>query len=73
VHRDGLISGTNSNTLEGRVDVGEHATNPEEILGAVDGRCVTMSLVNLRTEKDCPISRTLSGVEITLEASLAAG
>jgi hypothetical protein len=32
-----------------------------------------MSLVSLRTEKDCTISRTLSGAEITLEASLAAG
>jgi organic hydroperoxide reductase OsmC/OhrA len=69
VHRDGLISGTNSNTLEGRVEVGEHATNPEGILGAVDAGCVTMSFVRLRTEKDCTISRTLSGAEITLKAS----
>jgi organic hydroperoxide reductase OsmC/OhrA len=73
VHRDGLISGTNSNTVEERVEVGEHATNPEEILGAVDARCVTMSLVSLRTEMDCTISRMLSGAEITLDASNAAG
>ena len=71
--RDGLISGTNSNTLEGRVEVGEHATNPEEILGAVDAGCVTMSLVSLRTENDCSISRTLSEAEITLKVSKAAG
>ena len=71
--RDGLISGTNSNILEGRVEVGEHATNPEEILGAVDAGCVTMSVVSLRTEKDCTISRTLSWAEFSLEASPAAG
>ena len=59
--------------LGGRVEVGEHATNPEEILGAVDAGCVTMSVVGLRTEKDRMISRTLSGAEITLEAGLAAG
>jgi len=111
-------------SLRSRVEAGEQATNPEELLGAAEAGCFTMSLANLlgeaghpardlrttarvtlaqseagfnitrielstigdvpgvdlahftdlaRRAKDCTVSRALTGTEITLEASLAAG
>ena len=111
-------------SLRARVEEGEPATNPEELLGAAEAACFTMSLANLlgtaghpprdlrttarvtlaqvgagfnitRIElhtvgdvpgvdhavfndlaeraKDCTVSRALTGTEITLEASVAAG
>jgi lipoyl-dependent peroxiredoxin len=111
-------------SLRARVEENERATNPEELLGAAEAACFTMSLANvlgeaghpardLRTTarvtlaqvgsafnitrielrtvgevpgvdqaqfeelaeraKDCTVARTLTGTEITLEASLSAG
>ncbi len=111
-------------SLRARVEEGEQATNPEELLGAAEAACFTMSLANLLGEaghpaqdlrttarvtlaqagaqfnitrielrtvgdvpgadqalfadlaqraKDCTVARALTGTEITLEASLAAG
>jgi osmotically inducible protein OsmC len=110
-------------TLRARVEDVEHATNPEELIGAAEAGCFTMSLASalseaghppsdLRTtakvrleqlesgfsitrielstvgdvpgidaatfvslaeqaKATCPVSRALSGTEITIEASLA--
>jgi lipoyl-dependent peroxiredoxin len=107
-------------SLRARVEETEQATNPEELLGAAEAACFTMSLANLLSEeghpaqdlrttarvtlaqvgatrielrtvgdvpgvdqaqfqdlaeraKDCTVARALTGTEITLEASLAAG
>ena len=111
-------------SLRARVEENERATNPEELLGAGEAACFTMSLANLLGEaghpaqdlsttarvtlaqvgtafnitrielrtvgdvpgvdqaffqdlaaraKDCTVARALTGTEITLEASLAAG
>jgi osmotically inducible protein OsmC len=111
-------------SLRARVEEGGLATNPEELLGAAEAACFTMSLANLLGEaghpardlrttarvtlaqvgaafnitrielrtvgdvpgvdqasfrdlaeraKDCTVGRTLTGTEITLEASVAAG
>jgi lipoyl-dependent peroxiredoxin len=112
-------------TLRARVEDVEKATNPEELIGAAEAGCYTMSLANLLSEQGhppedlrttakvtlqqletgfsitkielstvgevpgvdaarfaelaeqakatCPVSRALSGTEITLEATLAGG
>jgi lipoyl-dependent peroxiredoxin len=111
-------------SLRARVEEGAPATNPEELIGAAEAACFTMSLANLLGEaghpardlrttarvtlaqaaggfnitrielhtvgdvpgvddavfnslaeraKDCTVSRALTGTEITLEASVAAG
>ena len=111
-------------SLRARVEETEQATNPEELIGAAEAACFTMSLANLLSEaghraqdlrtsarvtlaqvgaqfnitrielrtvgevpgvdqaefqdlaeraKDCTVARALTGTEITLEASLAAG
>jgi lipoyl-dependent peroxiredoxin len=111
-------------TLKARVEEGQKSPNPEELIGAAQAGCFTMSLANLLGEKGhppsdlqttarvrleqldagfsitrielktvgavpgmdaeefsrlaerakatCPVSRVLTGTEITLEASLAA-
>jgi lipoyl-dependent peroxiredoxin len=111
-------------TLKARVEDVERATNPEELIGAGEAGCFTMSLASLLTEAGhpptdlrttasvrleqqeqgfaitrieiktvgdvpgvdaetfarlaaeakatCPVSRALSGTEITIEATLAA-
>jgi lipoyl-dependent peroxiredoxin len=110
-------------TLKARVEEGQPGTNPEELIGAADAGCFTMSLadklsseghppadlrttarvrleetdegfritrIELTTEGDvpgvdearfrelaeeakatCPVSRALSGTEITVQATLA--
>ena len=41
-------------SLRARVEDGEHATNPEELIGAAEAGCFTMSLANLLTEAGHP-------------------
>src|SRR5712692_9885986 len=112
VHRDGLISGTNSNTgranlsfrvvrraqaswqgtlpdgsgrvalgsgafdgpysLRARVEEGQHATNPEELLGAAEAGCYTMSLASLLGEAGHPARNLRTTARVTL-AQVGAG
>jgi osmotically inducible protein OsmC len=53
-------------SLRARVEDGEHATNPEEMIGAAEAGCFTMSLANLLTEAGHPARELRTTAEVTL-------
>jgi osmotically inducible protein OsmC len=56
-------------SLRARVADGEHATNPEELLGAAEAGCFTMSLANLLTEAGHPARALRTTAEVTLASA----
>jgi osmotically inducible protein OsmC len=54
-------------SLKARVEEGQHATNPEELLGAAEAGCFTMSLANLLGERGHPARDIRTTVQVTLE------
>jgi osmotically inducible protein OsmC len=59
-------------SLRARVEDGEHATNPEELLGAAEAGCFTMSLASLLGEAGHPARDLRTTARVTL-ASVGAG
>jgi osmotically inducible protein OsmC len=59
-------------SLRARVEEDEHATNPEELIGAAEAGCFTMSLANLLTEAGHPAQELRTTAEVTL-ASVGGG
>jgi osmotically inducible protein OsmC len=55
-----------SYSLRARVEDGAHATNPEELLGAAEAGCFTMSLANVLTEAGHPVRELRTTAEVTL-------
>jgi lipoyl-dependent peroxiredoxin len=55
-----------SYSLRARVEDGAHATNPEELLGAAEAGCFTMSLANLLGEAGHPARQLRTTAEVTL-------
>ena len=53
-------------SLRARTEEGEHATNPEELIGAAEAGCFTMSLANLLTEAGHPATELRTTAEVTL-------
>lgn len=53
-------------SLRARVQDGAHATNPEELLGAAEAGCFTMSLANLLTEAGHPARELRTTADVTL-------
>jgi lipoyl-dependent peroxiredoxin len=53
-------------SLRARTEEGEHATNPEELIGAAEAGCFTMSLANLLTEAGHPARELRTTAEVTL-------
>ncbi len=52
--------------VEARVEDGARATNPEELLGAAEAGCFTMSLANVLTEAGHPLRELHTTAEVTL-------
>ena len=55
-------------TLKARVEDVERSTNPEELIGAANAGCYTMSLANLLTEKGHPPTDLQTEAKVRLEA-----
>ena len=53
-------------SLKARVEEGEQATNPEELLGAAEAGCFTMSLANLLAEAGHPARDLRTKAAVTL-------
>jgi osmotically inducible protein OsmC len=53
-------------SLRARVEEGEQATNPEELLGAAEAACFTMSLANLLGEAGHPARDLRTTARVTL-------
>jgi lipoyl-dependent peroxiredoxin len=54
-------------TLRARVEDVERATNPEELIGAAEAGCYTMSLANLLSEAGHPPDDLQTTAKVTLE------
>lgn len=54
-------------SLKARVEEGQSATNPEELLGAAEAGCFTMSLANLLGEAGHPASDLRTTARVQLE------
>src|ERR1700747_1621320 len=54
-------------TLRARVEDVERSTNPEELIGAADAGCFTMSLANLLTEAGHPPADLRTSARVRLE------
>jgi osmotically inducible protein OsmC len=54
-------------SLRARVEEGQRATNPEELLGAAEAGCFTMSLANLLGEAGHPAQDLRTTARVTLE------
>ncbi len=54
-------------SLKARVEEGQHATNPEELLGAAEAGCFTMSLANVLAEAGHPAQDVRTSARVTLE------
>jgi lipoyl-dependent peroxiredoxin len=54
-------------TLRARVEDVERATNPEELIGAAEAGCYTMSLANLLSEAGHPPDDLQTTARVTLE------
>jgi lipoyl-dependent peroxiredoxin len=54
-------------TLKARVEDVERATNPEELIGAANAGCYTMSLANMLTERGHPPDRLETTAKVRLE------
>jgi lipoyl-dependent peroxiredoxin len=59
-------------SLKARVEEGEHATNPEELLGAAEAGCFTMSLANLLGAAGHPARDLRTTARVTLAQAGAA-
>jgi osmotically inducible protein OsmC len=59
-------------SLRARVEEGQHATNPEELLGAAEAGCYTMSLASLLGEAGHPARDLRTTARVTL-AQVGAG
>jgi osmotically inducible protein OsmC len=59
-------------TLKARVEDVERATNPEELIGAAEAGCFTMSFANTLSEADHPPADLRTTAKVTLE-QLGAG
>jgi lipoyl-dependent peroxiredoxin len=59
-------------SLRARVEEGQHATNPEELLGAAEAGCFTMSLASLLGEAGHPARDLRTTAQVTL-AQVGAG
>ncbi len=59
-------------TLRARTEEGQHATNPEELLGAAEAGCYTMSLANLLGEAGHPARDLHTSAKVTLAQAGAA-
>ena len=55
-------------SLRARVEDGEHSTNPEELLGAAEAGCFTMSLASLLGEAGHPARDLRTTARVTLAA-----
>jgi len=55
-------------SLRARVEEDQQATNPEELIGAAEAGCFTMSLANLLTEAGHPARELRTTAEVTLAA-----
>jgi osmotically inducible protein OsmC len=53
-------------SLRARVEDGQNTTNPEELLGAAEAACFTMSLANLLSEAGHPPRDLRTGAAVTL-------
>jgi osmotically inducible protein OsmC len=53
-------------SLRARVEEAERATNPEELLGAAEAACFTMSLANLLSEAGHPAQDLRTTARVTL-------
>jgi lipoyl-dependent peroxiredoxin len=53
-------------SLRARVEDGGSATNPEEMLGAAEAACFTMSLANLLSEAGHPAQDLRTAAQVTL-------
>src|SRR5690242_7977950 len=53
-------------SLRARVEDGGSATNPEEMLGAAEAACFTMSLANLLTEAGHPAQDLRTTAQVAL-------
>ncbi|HEX9514792.1 MAG TPA: OsmC family peroxiredoxin [Streptosporangiaceae bacterium] len=60
-------------SLRARVEDGARATNPEELLGAAEACCYTMSLANLLSEAGHPARELRTTAEVTLAFADLAG
>jgi len=54
-------------SLKARVEEGQRATNPEELLGAAEAGCFTMSLANVLSEAGHPATDLRTTAHVTLE------
>jgi osmotically inducible protein OsmC len=54
-------------SLKARVEEGQPATNPEELLGAAEAGCFTMSLANVLAEAGHPAEDLRTTARVTLE------
>jgi osmotically inducible protein OsmC len=54
-------------SLKGRVEEGIAATNPEELLGAAEAACFTMSLANVLGEAGHPVESLSTTARVKLE------
>lgn len=54
-------------SLKARVEDGQPATNPEELLGAAEAGCFTMSFANLLGEAGHPAEDLKTSAKVTLE------
>jgi lipoyl-dependent peroxiredoxin len=54
-------------TLRARVEDVERATNPEELIGAAEAGCYTMSFANLLSEKGHPADDLQTTARVTLQ------
>ena len=54
-------------TLKARVESVERATNPEELIGAAEAGCFTMSLASMLSEAGHPPDDLRTTAEVTLE------
>jgi osmotically inducible protein OsmC len=55
-------------SLRARTENDQHATNPEELIGAAEAGCFTMSLANLLTEAGHPARELRTTADVTLAA-----
>lgn len=56
-------------SLRARVEDGVHATNPEELLGAAEAGCFTMSLANLLGQAGHPARDLRTTAQVTLASA----
>jgi osmotically inducible protein OsmC len=75
-HGDGTLNGASgaladlSVTWASRTERSNGKTSPEELIAAAHSSCFAMAL-SQAAGKDCPISRALTGVDISVNATLA--